>query len=288
MIVCCPLCRAGIPVKNLILGLDDQLCVRVFVLAERAERKVKGSEEQMAMCEEALNIVNELIERDPENVKYNVAKAKTLVVQGNHTFEAIKIIRKAMDINKQKQEKLRKGKEAIASEVAARIAQGDCCPCLREMALKERMEILEDLKGMIPDKIDVLLLLATAIEQEKDWIAASKVYKMLLEMTLDPEIEVPCQQKCDIMIGMSKCFYETGRYHDSIGIGMHALFEVSRSHPGVHKYLALSLKASNALDSAIDVMNCAVLYETPWDDKNRMEALKLFNELSALKANGQK
>mmetsp|Transcript_7900 Transcript_7900/g.14887 ORF Transcript_7900/g.14887 Transcript_7900/m.14887 type:complete len:162 (+) Transcript_7900:2105-2590(+) len=75
-------------------------------------------------------------------------------------------------------------------------------------------------------------------------------------------------------------------YEDSIYFGMEGLTDVSRSYPGAHKYVALSMRERGNLDSAIDLMNCAVLYEAPWDDRNRLEAINLYKELCAFKADG--
>lgn len=59
-IACCPYCRVEIPDDIRVGGLDDQLCDRVLDLAKRAERREQGSDERNAMCEEALEIVNQL------------------------------------------------------------------------------------------------------------------------------------------------------------------------------------------------------------------------------------
>jgi hypothetical protein len=283
-IVCCPYCRAEIPEDMQVGGLDDDLCDRVLELATRAERREQGSEERRAMCEEGLNIVNQLIERDQDCVRFLFAKAKILVVEGGHTAEVADIVSNIIDLDTEKREKLKKIKEANAFDLTTKVFEQGSFPCLREMALKERMEIIDDIKGMLPNKIDVSLILATALEQDKNWEAALEVYLDLYHKVLNQHTCIAI--KCPIMIGMSRCFYEMKMYRDSIEIGMDVITNVFRTYAGARKYPALSLKASTGdLDAAIDLMNQAVLYEAPWDDKNKLEALNLYKELRALKAN---
>lgn len=86
------------------------------------------------------------------------------------------------------------------------------------------------------------------------------------------------------LMGMSRCFSEIGLYGNAIHIGQTVL-GMNHHFPRIHKYVvALSCKKYSQLDSAIRVMNHAVLYETSWDDKNRQEALKFCNELRPLDA----
>jgi hypothetical protein len=49
----------------------------------------------------------------------------------------------------------------------------------------------------------------------------------------------------------------------------------------VYKHKALALKAVGRLDEAIETMNRAVLYETPWKPQIVEKALKLYRDLIA-------
>lgn len=255
-LLCCPLCRAEIPPDVMFIGVDDQQCKRASQMASRAERKVQGSVEQRALCEEALNIVNGLIERK-ELLHYLETKARILLVDGQHADEVVSLVEKMHETNSEENENFRK------------------------VEFNSLDYMTDDMRGMLPNIFDTRLILATAMEQKKKWSDALDIYKDLYRQIFEQNATPPQQRQ--IVMGASPCFYEMGMYENSIEIGTAAL-EMNRHFPGVHKYLALSMKASGDLDSAIDTMNRAVLYETPWDIKNKLEALNLYNELVALKA----
>lgn len=61
------------------MGVNDQLCERASVFAERAERRDQRSEERRDMCKEALNCINKLIEKK-EMLNYLSTKAQILLV----------------------------------------------------------------------------------------------------------------------------------------------------------------------------------------------------------------
>ena len=54
---------------------------------------------------------------------------------------------------------------------------------------------------------------------------------------------------------------------------------MNRHFPGVHKYIALSQKALGQRDEARKSMMRAILYEAPWDDKNKAENEDFLNGL---------
>jgi len=98
---------------------------------------------------------------------------------------------------------------------------------------------------------------------EKNWGGALEIYKSLFMEAVDRS---PPEQR-ELTMGASRCFYEMGRHDDAIKLGDSAI-RMNRHFPEVHKYVALSYWAKGDMDSAILTMTKAVLYETPWDDKN--------------------
>jgi tetratricopeptide (TPR) repeat protein len=154
---------------------------------------------------------------------------------------------------------------------------------LMQIALMQRMKMLDSSKRMIPNIFDSSILLATAMEQDDEWECALNVYRDLFTKIMEQRATPPQQRM--IMMGLCRCLYELEMYENAVDIGLDML-DMNRHFPGIHKYLALSVKACDELDSAIDIMNRAVLYETPWDDKNKMEAMKLYNQLKSLKGKG--
>mmetsp|Transcript_62484 Transcript_62484/g.92876 ORF Transcript_62484/g.92876 Transcript_62484/m.92876 type:complete len:92 (-) Transcript_62484:2321-2596(-) len=91
-------------------------------------------------------------------------------------------------------------------------------------------------------------------------------------------------------MGISRSYYETGWYEHAINFGLAAV-AMNRYFPGVHKVIAFSQEESGNLDAAVTTMNCAVLYETSWNDDNKRDVRKLYDELheelSSLQAGGK-
>lgn len=104
---------------------------------------------------------------------------------------------------------------------------------------------------------------------EENWGGAFETYQGLYMKLMERS---PAEQR-EVIMGISRCFYEMGRYDHAIDIGESAI-EMNRHFPEVHKYVALSYKAKGDIDAAIATMTKAVLYETPWDEDN-IEANKV-------------
>ncbi len=71
----------------------------------------------------------------------------------------------------------------------------------------------------------------------------------------------------EILHRLSRCFYETGQYQRSIDFGEGAIKQ-NRHYDGAYEYVAKSHQALGDLPSAVEVMQRAVAYETPWDVQN--------------------
>lgn len=63
------------------------------------------------------------------------------------------------------------------------------------------------------------------------------------------------------------CYYEMGDYELAISLGA-GMIEMNRHYEGAYTPIALAHNALGNLDACIDVFRQAVLYETPWDEKN--------------------
>jgi len=108
----------------------------------------------------------------------------------------------------------------------------------------------------------------------ENWEGAIEVYKSIFDETQDRS---PPEQR-QVIMGLSRCFYEIGKYDLAIDLGESAI-EMNRHFPEVHKYVALSQKALGDIASARTTMKRAVLYETPWDDKNIEANKKMLHEM---------
>jgi tetratricopeptide (TPR) repeat protein len=120
------------------------------------------------------------------------------------------------------------------------------------------------------------LLQAEAYQDMQEWEEAIKIYISILKV--DGMVGSPVQYR-QVFMGMSRCFFEISVYDKSIAAASTAI-EMNPHFPGVYKYKALSQRALGELDEAVKTMTRAVLYEAPWDDVNKAEALKLYDEIA--------
>jgi tetratricopeptide (TPR) repeat protein len=193
---------------------------------------------------------------------------------------ALECIDQLVKVNEERWEKRRTLNRMIAQADAA-IARGDeNAEELMESVVEKVAESGLPAEVLVDDKksqFGIELQRAEAYQVMKEWEEAKDVYiKMLMSME-GPEEASPPQNR-QVFMGLSRCAYELGVYDKSIRAAEAAL-DMNRHFPGVHKYKALSEKASGDIDAAIRTMNRALLYETPWDDGNKAEVLKLYNEL---------
>lgn len=112
---------------------------------------------------------------------------------------------------------------------------------------------------------EYLLMEAEAIhQQDRQWQRAVGLYQeIIMRYSQD---DLPTSQWRQVYMGFSRCCYELKKYDHAIEVGEGAIM-MNRHFPQVHKYVALSQKASQGLPSAIKTMKRAVLYEAPWSDE---------------------
>ena len=134
--------------------------------------------------------------------------------------------------------------------------------------------------GQLCGKRTFAALLAQAeyiYRADGQWERAIELYRDLL-MREDQESGTPTQWR-QVWMGFSRCFYEMGVYDKAIHSGTAAL-KMNRHFPQAHKYVALAQKAGGNHALAINTMKNAVLYETPWDDKNIEKNRDLLREIT--------
>jgi len=120
------------------------------------------------------------------------------------------------------------------------------------------------------------LRIADYHEIEGNWDAAIEYYWSVF----DEAYTQPPPKMRQIMMGLTRCFYEVQRYEHAISLGDGAI-EMNRHFPQVHKYVALSQKALGDKKGAIATAKQAVLYETPWDEENIQKNLAFLQEIEA-------
>jgi len=129
------------------------------------------------------------------------------------------------------------------------------------------------------DAVDLYQIMAECMEMMEDYKGAEDVYKFKVMAAMDANHDhiTPIQSR-KMYMGISRTSYYMGKYLISIQLGLAAI-EMNRCFPQIHKYVALSQKASGNLDAAIKTMGRAVNYETPWDEANRKIVIEMYEEL---------
>ena len=131
----------------------------------------------------------------------------------------------------------------------------------------------------VEENIDFLLVQAESIHQlDEDWNSAIKLYQRILLMSIEGEEDATPSHMRQVRMGLSRCFYELGKYDKAIHFGVMAI-EMNRWFPRVHTYVALSYLESGNQDLAIITMKQAVLYEAHYSDETMQENMYLLGEL---------
>jgi tetratricopeptide (TPR) repeat protein len=232
-----------------------------------------------------MNSVNQALDSETPHLQAYFTKIEILLALKDGKA-ALEYIDELAQVNEKRWEEKRALKNKV-SETEAALARDD------ESSAHDLMQALmaqvaesglpaETLGDDKENHFGVELVRAEAYQILQDWGAAGCVYQGMLMSMETPNDGTPAQQRRAFM-GISRCAYEQGVYDKAI-YGAEVALEMNRHFPGIHKLLALSQKANGDMDAAITTMNRGVLYETPWDEDNKAEVLKLYNELRAEKS----
>jgi tetratricopeptide (TPR) repeat protein len=266
----CPICRSESS------NVEKSLLEKARMYASRANRKGATDEVKKRYREEALEEVEKVLRVDPPHLQAFFTKAEILRSLGD-PGAAIETLNRMAELDDQRQEEAAHI-ESLLQRAATAETEGD------EEDLLDEAESLQKklgtrLKGGEARHFDLKLLQAEAYEDMQEWEDAIKIYRSSILEADGMLIGSPVQNR-KIFMGLSRCFYETSVYEKSIAAASAAI-EMNPHFPGVYKFKALSQRAKGELDEAVKTMTRAVLYETPWDDDNKAQALRLYDELAA-------
>jgi tetratricopeptide (TPR) repeat protein len=269
---CCPLCRSE--ASNVV----DSMLEKARMYASRANRRGVTDEVKKRYREEALQEVEKVLSIDPPHLQAFFTKAEILRPLGD-PGAAIEALNQMAELDDQRQSEVAHV-EYLLQRAQAAETESD------EEALLDEAESLQKksgnrLKGGEARLFDLKLLQAEAYQDMQEWEEAIKIYISILDV--DGMVGSPVQYR-KIFMGMSRCFFETSAYGKSIAAASTAI-EMNPHFPGVYKYKALSQRALGELDEAVKTTTRAVFYEAPWDDVNKAEALKLYDEIATEKLN---
>jgi tetratricopeptide (TPR) repeat protein len=270
----CPLCRADAP------DVEEGLILRAMQAAERANKKGIDPEESQRYLTLALEETDKLLAIENPSLQVYNTKAEIEMKLGE-ARRAIETLEQVIQIDNQRLEQWAVVDEYMEQvEEARRIGDEDEQERLLNIVEEfMKRDLGNRLSGGKARHVPLYLMQADAHQQLEEWKEAVDIYKSLFQLLDESHVGTPAENR-KLFTGLARCAYEMGNYDQAIA-GFSAAIEMNPNFQGVYKYMALSYKAKGDLDKAIETMNKAVLYETPWDEKYQVEAFKLYEELCA-------
>lgn len=278
----CPMCRSQTE------DVEEGAMASARILAQRAttlEKRNMASEQEIRdiRLNGIQQVDNVLIDSPHPHLQAMGTKAEILIRLKDFTA-ALEVCDRIIEIDNERHAKMDR-----AIELLARIDEADALGLMDEQACLELDGIQAELqskgfgKRMAGSRTsrhtEIHLMKAEGYEGLERWEDAKEVYVCLLQLPDFYEKTSPPGQRA-VFMGFARCAYHIGLYDNSIAASQAAL-EMNKHFPNVHKYLALAQKAQGDLQTAVDTMNRAALYETPWDDDHREEVLQLYEQLKS-------
>eukprot|EP00535_Pseudo-nitzschia_heimii_P007544 CAMPEP_0197187252 /NCGR_PEP_ID=MMETSP1423-20130617/15541_1 /TAXON_ID=476441 /ORGANISM="Pseudo-nitzschia heimii, Strain UNC1101" /LENGTH=440 /DNA_ID=CAMNT_0042638787 /DNA_START=55 /DNA_END=1377 /DNA_ORIENTATION=- len=268
----CPACREEAP--DIVKTVQET----ALLCAARAVNRDLGADEQTRHRELALRELDKLVV-DPNAAIDPSQKCQALFTRAeilqhlDKHAEALEALEEAVSLQREGQKDLREAERLFEAGRQA-FLEGRVDDAA---AIKEEMDGRE--KGFAIENygVDFYLSIAKCKTALGDYKGALDVYKFKVMAINDNANCTPPQQRMMVM-GMSECFYHIGQYENAIELGEMAI-EMNRFFPQVHKYVALSQKASGDREAALRTMGRAVNHETPWDEANRKIVIKMYEDM---------
>ena len=268
----CPACRAEAP--DIVRSVHET----ALLYAARSHNKDLSDDEQRKYKELALEELNKVDTSSAMDARQKIQTLFTraeILQQLNRPEEAFQALEE-VEILHQEGTKNRNEMLAMLDELQVASDEGRIADA---EGIHERMEAYSEGGRNIAslgDACDLYLSMAECKAEMGDYRGARDIHKFKLLSILDGSSTPPQQRK--MLMGMSKCAYHLGNYKLAIEFGESAI-GMNRYFPQIHKYVALSQKASGDLSAAVRTMGRAVNYETPWDEANRKVVLAMYREL---------
>jgi tetratricopeptide (TPR) repeat protein len=163
----------------------------------------------------------------------------------------------------------------------------------REEALKLFDNIDSWVRALGPDynwltRPDIALSRADALMALGRWREAMAIYKHQQQVIENSDYKIDRYKtylKQSIPFSVAECMIELGMYQEALDHIDRTITILGRRVCRSHKLKALALKGLGDLDGAIETINRGILYEDPFQSKNKIENFQFYEELCALKQN---
>jgi tetratricopeptide (TPR) repeat protein len=135
---------------------------------------------------------------------------------------------------------------------------------------------------------DIALSRADALKELGRWREAMAIYKHQQQVIENSDHKIDRYKKYlkhAIPFGVADCMIGLGMYQEALDHIERTITILGRRVCRSHKLKALALKGLGDLDGAIETMNRGILYEDPFQSKNKIENFQFYEELCSLKQN---
>ena len=238
-------------------------------------------------CQMALDDIEYIQDKDPNNVAAKLLYAEVLNLLQKYDL-ALELLQdtltkfKSGQVQESAQTKIQQYMEQVKTFMMEGNSKG------AELIL-DQIEQIRNQKYSISiaptDVIDLTLQIGQIQQNMEDYGGAIRTYQKLIEKYSN-EHDISPTQYLQLYINSCRCLYHRKQqqphqqnYDLAIEMGMTAI-EMNRHYPQVHTYVIKSWIGKGGDLNQAYVLACrALMYETPWDDTNKQQNQKLYNEI---------
>lgn len=264
----CPYCRSDA------VDLCEVVMSRAMSYMQKADQPGRTTDDKDILHKEAMTCIEKLVGTKNPDLRAYKAKAE-LMINLNKPKEAIQALVAFENKNEERRRAMRPIHE-LFEQMALAQQYGD----VYQIAEMQRViEAMVEQNGGVPegpidvDKAELKALRAEALMLKGQW---EQALNQLKEGKRHAGQSFAADRKLFTLL--SQCHYKLGNHKKAVSAGQTAI-GIDRHYAGVHRWTALALKDMGKIEEAIKVANEAVLYETPWDVKNRGEVIRLYLSL---------
>jgi tetratricopeptide (TPR) repeat protein len=245
---------------------------RAALHVARAAAPRVSEEYRIEQCNLAMGELQKLLETNEESsITTHLLGAEVLDMMGDRK-QALIVLETLFDKLKEGAERAKKEEDLMAqlNEYLDSEENQDSCASLLDEA---EAVALSGIMVTESDLIDAIIKIAVVHQKLKDRKGARELYHFLL-ITHKKDWKLTPEQDRQVYMALSRLEYEDGNYKSSISCGEAAL-KMNRHFPS-YQYVALSYFKLGKIEEAKKTMSRAMLYETPWCDRNRANIRKVW------------
>lgn len=267
----CPECK--VPVGN----VELKLVLKAKEYSRLAEEEQNGRA-KATLLKHAVNCFDRLLKSSNPTPEILFLKAQ-VYIQAKRGDDALRTMETLLDCIRRYDEH-----PLITSNIREKVqdaeARGDCDAVMRLNAEGQRMW---DEHGEPPQKVQDELLSdihfnhGAALQLLRRWDEALEAFRKADSLQ---GRSCKAEESIGVCSAIAQCASKVGEYEAAIEACDRVLSQDPQS-PGLYRFKALALKKLGKLNEALQILNDALLYETPLDPENAIISRQIYQELMA-------